>query len=267
VTPTLVVPRRFCGPPVSGNGGWSSGALATLVAGAPVDHATAWPVIEVSLSAPPPLDTELEVALVDGATVASREGTLIGSARVVGTALSPVDLVGVDEVTAATAAFPGWETHAFDTCFTCGTRREEGDGLRIFPGPTPADPETFAAPWVPHPSTAEDWWFLRSERSERLEGHAYVDGDQLASVAVTWAALDCPGGWVGGFATRPMVLARMTARLDALPVVGTPHVVMARHLETTGRKTTTATSLYDADGRLVGTSEQLWIAVDPALFR
>jgi hypothetical protein len=254
VTPTLVVPQRFCGPPVSGNGGWSSGALAALVAGAPVDHATAWPVVEVSLFAPPPLDTELEVAVVDGSTVASRGDTRIGSARVVGTPLTPVDLVGADEVAAATAAFPGWETHAFDTCFTCGTRREEGDGLRIFPGPTPADGDVFAAPWTPHPSTAEDW-------------HAYVDGDQLASVAVTWAALDCPGGWVGGFATRPMVLARMTARLDALPVVGSPHVVVARHLETTGRKTTTATSLYDADGRLVGTSEQLWIAVDPALFR
>jgi acyl-CoA thioesterase FadM len=42
---------------------------------------------------------------------------------------------------------------------------------------------------------------------------------------------------------------------------------MARHLGTTGRKTRSATSLYDADGRLVATSEQLWVAVDPAHFR
>ncbi len=254
VTPTLVVPRRYCGPPVSGNGGWSSGALAALVAGAPIDHATPWPVIEVSLHAPPPLDTELDVAMVDGATVASRGGTRILSARVDGTTLTRVDHVDPDEVAAATAAFPGWETHAFATCFTCGTERAEGDGLRIFPGPTPSDAEVFASPWTPHPSTAEDW-------------HAYVDGDQLASVAVTWAALDCPGGWAGGFGTRPMVLARMTARVDALPVVGAPHVVMARHLGTAGRKTRSATSLYDADGRLVATSEQLWVAVDPAHFR
>ena len=81
-----------------------------------------------------------------------------------------------------------------------------------------------------------------------------------------WAALDCPGGWAGGFADRPMVLGRMTARLDALPAVGVEHVVMGEHRETVGRKTMTATSLYTADGTLVGSAEQIWFAVDPALF-
>ena len=28
----LIVPRRFCGPASSGNGGWTAGALAALVA-------------------------------------------------------------------------------------------------------------------------------------------------------------------------------------------------------------------------------------------
>ena len=27
----LIVPSRFCGPPSSGNGGWTAGALATLI--------------------------------------------------------------------------------------------------------------------------------------------------------------------------------------------------------------------------------------------
>ena len=33
----LLVPARFCGPPVSGPGGWTSGAMAELVHGHPDD--------------------------------------------------------------------------------------------------------------------------------------------------------------------------------------------------------------------------------------
>ena len=33
-----------------------------------------------------------------------------------------------------------------------------------------------------------------------------------------------------------------------------------------GRKTFTASTLYDADGRVVATAEHVWIAVDPELF-
>ena len=68
-------------------------------------------------------------------------------------------------------------------------------------------------------------------------------------VAVTWASLDCVGGWSEDLAGRPCVLGRMTARLDALPVVGEPHVVVGRHLGRDGRKSFTASTLYDADGR------------------
>jgi hypothetical protein len=34
-----------------------------------------------------------------------------------------------------------------------------------------------------------------------------------------------------------------------------------------GRKTFTASTLYDADGRAVAVAEHLWITVDPATFR
>ena len=37
----LLVPARFCGPPISGNGGWTAGAMAELVHGHPDDHAVA----------------------------------------------------------------------------------------------------------------------------------------------------------------------------------------------------------------------------------
>ena len=34
----LLVPARFCGPPISGNGGWTSGAMAELVRAGKVRH-------------------------------------------------------------------------------------------------------------------------------------------------------------------------------------------------------------------------------------
>jgi hypothetical protein len=33
-----------------------------------------------------------------------------------------------------------------------------------------------------------------------------------------------------------------------------------------GRKTFTASTLYDPDGRIVGRAEHVWVAVDPELF-
>ena len=63
-----------------------------------------------------------------------------------------------------------------------------------------------------------------------------------------------------------MVLGRMTARVDDLPVIGEPHVVVGEGRGQDGRKTFTASTLYDADGRVVATAEHTWIAVDAELF-
>ena len=255
--PTLLVPSRFCGPPSSGNGGWTAGALAHFVENCPQDHAQAWPTVEVSLRMPPPLDTALPVTAVDGVTVASHHGSDVARARCADQEPTAVEPVSPAEAEAASASFPGHTAHPFATCFVCGTDREEGDGLRIFPGlvsPGEDAGTRVAAPWTPHPSLAEDF-------------HQYTDEQRRASLAVTWAALDCVGGWAGDFGERLMVLARMTARVDALPVVGEPHVVVGESRGVEGRKTWSATSLYDADGRVVGAAEQLWIAIDPDDFR
>ena len=253
----LIVPTRFRGPATSGNGGWTAGALAGLVSrdDCPDNRADAWPTIRVALRQPPPLDTAMTVDLEDGVTVASYAGAPVARAEVVDTALTAVEGVRVEEARAAEAAYPGLTTHPFPTCFACGTGREEGDALRIFPGPVgDLDGSTrIAATWTPHPSVAEDW-------------HTYVDDVRHASLAVTWAALDCVGGWAGDLTERLMVLAGMTARVDALPVVGEEHVVVGHDRGHDGRKTFTASTLYDADGRVVAVAEHVWVAVDPAAF-
>jgi hypothetical protein len=251
--PDLLVPARFNGPPSSGNGGWSAGAISALAGDAcPDDHASPWPTIAVSLRLPPPLDTPLTVTRTDQGAVASYDGGTVLEATCTDNELADVDPVTADDARAAMAGFPGLSSHPFPTCFSCGTAREQGDGLRIFPGPVAGQQgaNRVASTWTPHPSVAEDF-------------HVYADEHARASLPVTWAALDCIGGWAGDMTDRLMVLGRMTARIDSLPVIGEEHVVVGLDRGHEGRKTFTASALYDADGRIVATAEHVWIAIDP----
>lgn len=238
----LLVPRRFCGPPSSGNGGWTAGALAAVVD--PARSAT----VTVRLQQPPPLDTPLPLAQDDAWTVASYDGRPVVRARVTDHALTPVPAVGADEARAAEARYQGLAHHPFPTCFACGTDRAPGEGLRIFPGRV-GDVDgasRAAATWTPHPAVTDD--------------------DLRASTAATWAALDCVGAWGADFGERVMVLGTMTARIETRPRIGEEHVVMGTARGREGRKTSTASTLYDADGRVLATAEHVWIAVDAAAF-
>jgi hypothetical protein len=247
VSAVVVVPARCNGPARSGNGGYASGALAEHV---PADHVAG--AVEVTLRTPPPLDVPLTVETDGDRTLLLRDGTTVAEARRVPADLDAVEEVGADVAAAAMLRYPGLGNHPFPTCFACGPERAEGDGLRIFPGPVGADRGLVASLWVPHAAHAES--------------SDVVDGVQRCGTATTWAALDCVGGWSEDLEGRPCVLGRMAARVDALPVVGEPHVVVGRHLGREGRKSFTASTLYDADGRVVATARHTWIQVDPAAF-
>jgi len=258
----LIIPSRFCGPPSSGNGGYSAGTIAAYAGKeCPEDHARPWPTVSVSLLAPPPLEAPMSVAPgVDGGVVAAYDDKPVLTARCSHDEVPDVEPVTTDDARAAMASYSGLTSHPFPTCFACGTGRDPGDGLRIFPGrvsDVPGDDGTahprVAATWIPDPTVAEDY-------------HAYADAHPRASLPVTWAALDCIGGWAGDLEERLMVLARMAARLDSLPKIGEEHVVVGMARGQEGRKTWTSSTLYDADGRVVASAEHLWVAVDPAAF-
>lgn len=231
VTPVLSVPARFNGPPRSGNGGYVAGRVASFLEqpGVPV---------EVTLQAPPPLATPLVVEVDEGVVQLLDGRRPVATARAVEGPLEPVEAVGYDVARAAAVDFPGYVFHAFPTCFTCGVDR--ADGLAIHPGPLGAG--LWAAPWTPDESVAEEM------------------------PAVTWAALDCTGGWAAGFSDEVIVLGRMTALADVLPQVGEPHVVTGQLLDTAGRKRLTATTIYDSDGRIVARATQTWLTVDGSGF-
>ena len=254
----LIIPTRYRGPARSGNGGWTSGSLAEHVA-----STAEAPAVEVTLRQPPPLETPLTVRQVAADDPANPRGIAltvllagdvpVAEAREVDDALSTVEEVATDVAAEAMGHYAGLRTHPFPGCFACGTDREQGDGLRIFPGPVPGRADTVASLWVPDASLA-------------VSGDLVDAGLERVGTATTWAALDCVGGWSEDLEGRPSVLGRMTARVDALPVVGEPHVVVGQRRGADGRKTFTASTLYDSDHRVVATAEHVWIAVDPSVF-
>ena len=226
-TTHLTVPTRFCGPPTSGNGGYTAGLLAARVHGPEG--------VEVTLRRPPPLDRELTV-VGDDVRAELRDGDDVVAEAIAATLVvePPPEIGWNDAVTAsASSTFRDASLHPFPTCFACGPDRAEGDGLRLFAG-TVEPTGLFAAPWVPTEVTAP----------------------------IVWAALDCPSSapaFANPDADGPFVLGRITARIDRLPTIGVRHVVTSADLGHDGRKFHAVSAVRDTDGRLCAIARATWI--------
>jgi hypothetical protein len=251
---TLTVPARFNGPPGSGNGGWTAGALAGRLAPGPDD------VVEVRLSSPPPLDRPLDLSTEPDGTLHARYGE-VAVARARQVPSPPVDPapepVTWSQALAAEGRYAGALDHPFPDCFACGPQRADGLGLR--PGPIGGRDGTVVTTWVPDPS-------LRPDPTEPTGPNPSPD---VASLAACWAALDCPGGWSTDLVGRPMVLGTITARVRTLPVIGARHLVVGRLLSSRGRKSWTESALYALPGSpssgemptLVARALHVWITL------
>jgi hypothetical protein len=234
VTEAIVIDPRFHGPPTSGNGGYVCGLLAGFIGSS----------AEITLGKPPPLGRRLaveqsgagEVRLLDGNDVVAR-----GRAADVHVEVpEPPSIAAAEE---ASRSYLGFRHHPFPTCFVCGPERQPGDGLRIFAGRLARGP-LVAAPWIPAPALAGD--------------DGYVCPEFL------WAALDCPGIFAAmNEDSRPTVLGRMAARIDAQVRPGSPCVVCGWEIGVDGRKRHTGTALFSESGKLLGTARATWIELKP----
>ena len=221
----MIIPKRFNGPPGTGNGGYTSGLVAGCL---DADGA-----VDVMLRVPPPLDTEFTVAPSDSGIAVRHGATLVATARPA-EVTEKVPHVSYDDAVAVSHDYPGLTQHPFPTCYSCGPERT--DGLRLFPGRLP-DGRTAAPLTVPDDVTP----------------------------ATVWAALDCPGGWTIAIAMRPYVLGRMTGRVDTVPDPGARCVVTGTLLGEDGRKAHVATTLWSADGsQAYATARATWIALREA---
>jgi hypothetical protein len=220
---TVVIDPRFNGPPESANGGYTCGLLAALV-GAPA---------EVTLRRPPPLGRPLGVLRAgDGVRLLDGED-VVAEAVQAEVELEPPPPVAPEEAERAAERYPGFERHAFPTCFVCGPARAEGDGLRIFAGPV-AGRGLYAAPWV-----------------------APAD----VGLEIVWAALDCPGAIAVGFPDRgETLLGRLAVRVERVPSSGEGCVVVAWPLGEDGRKLYAGTALFSENGEPLAVARATWIA-------
>ena len=227
---TITIPRRFCGPPDSGNGGYVCGRLAAFIDG---------PAI-VRLQVPPPLDTPMTVRQANGGVEMTHGESVVAIARSARVDLAAPPAPTYAAAEAAARSYIGLRSHAFPTCFVCGPQRKEGDGLRIFPGPLPGQ-KVVASPWIPDAS-------LASGTSVRRE--------------FQWAALDCPGAFSFEVAAgTPLLLGEMAAELRGDISVGERCVVMGWELARDGRRHYTGTALFSESGACRGLARATWFEV------
>ena len=228
---SLTVPARFCGPPGSGNGGYTCGLVASELGG----------VVECTLRSPVPLDVPLQVERSQSGGVLRHGDKVIVEANSTTIAVVPPAPIDLETATAAmTSSFALDARHPFPTCFVCGPKRKMLDGLRIFPASINAS--LYVATWPP---SAE-----------------FGDSRQLLRPEFLWAALDCPTGFAAGF---PVVGKLVTGRLaveQLQPIsVGELCLLLSWPLGIEGRKHFSAACLYQHQ-ELCAVSRATWIRLE-----
>lgn len=242
---SIIIDKRFCGPPNSGNGGYVCGRLARHIGGG----------AEVTLRAPPPLDRMLDVAATDAGMFELRDGaTVVATGRSASVELARLEKASFDDAHAAELATPiRPHEHPLPTCFVCGPARAAGDGLRISAGPLARHcskgAPVLAATWIPDASLSAD--------------------DGLVAPEFVWSALDCPTGYAvsydeesGGFDATPMLLGQMSVRIEMRPRPEERCVITAWQAGRDGRRRVAEAAAYGEAGTLLAVARATWIAVE-----
>jgi hypothetical protein len=228
---SFVVPNRFCGPPDSGNGGYTCGMVAKELGGA----------VECTLRMPVPLNVSLRIERTEKGAVLRDDDKVVIEAVPTTVDIDPPATISFEAATTAMASSAALDPrHPFPTCFVCGPKRGVHDGLRIFPAPIAGG--QYAAAWVPDHEFGDDQHILRSE--------------------FLWAAMDCPTGFASGF---PSVGKLVTGRLaveQLRPILtGENCVLMSWPLGVEGRKHFSAACLYQQE-ELCAVGRATWIKVE-----
>lgn len=232
---TVTIPARFNGPLRSGNGGYSAGTFAQFLDGA----------AEVTIRAPVPLDTPLEVVRDGDDSVRVTHGeTLVAEGRSVpGFELGLPAPVGHAEARAARERCRAPADGPFSRCFVCGRAREDAFG--VFAGAVEGR-DLVASPWTPGRWTADDDGRVRPE--------------------FLWSVLDCPTYFAvyGNDEELPMsVLGRIAARVDGSAIAGEEHVVISWPLGRDGRKHRAGSAVLSPGGAPIAVADVLMIHLGP----
>lgn len=232
---SVIIDKRFHGPPGSGNGGYTCGVLGKFFEGPAA----------VRLRVPPPLDAPMVVRENDVGMEMFCGDKLVATGR---PATVDIDIPEPPDFAAAQAAsrrYRGFESHFYPSCFVCGPEREHGDGLRVFAGPieTGTGPDGMvAATWIP--------------------GDSLVDSSGKVSTEYLWAVLDCPGAY--SFpepATGTILLGEIAVAIHGPVVPGEGCVVTGWEISHQGRKHYTGTALFGESGTCRALGYATWFEV------
>jgi hypothetical protein len=211
---SVTVPARFCGPPDSGNGGYTCGLVANELGG----------VVECTLRSPVPLETPLDIERSSSGGVLRHGDKVIVEANSTTIDLAPPASIDLEAATAAMKSSYALDArHPFPTCFVCGPKRKAHDGLEIFPAAIHEG--LYAATWLP---AAE-----------------FGDAQQFLCPEFLWAAMDCPTGFAAGFPIAGKLVTGKLAveQLEAIKV-GELCLLLSWPLRVEGRKHFSAACLY-----------------------
>jgi hypothetical protein len=230
----IEIPGRFAGPPNMGHGGYVAGLFAQRTPGA----------VQVTLRRPTPLDQPVELVDLGEGRWSLRTGEeVIAESEPSTLEIEVPPPPTIDAARAAEAGSPSFYNDGMGvhpTCFGCGNRREEGDGLRVFVGPVEVDGHRqVAGTWTPAP--------------------AFVGDDGLVDTQWVLAALDCPGAFAFiAEDTRAGLLGRIVFEQYG-PVRGdATYVVTGWQAGQDGRKLFAGTALFDGEGTLLAAAKATW---------
>ena len=240
---TFTIPKQFCGPPGSSNGGYFCGTVASFF-----DYP-----VSIRLKAPPPLDTEMRIEHGDVKALVLAGDQIIAQVRRADETLEPAPFISVKSAQECSEQGLAGSliNHPFPGCFVCGPSRASGDGMRIFTGPD-KDPALHAASWHAHPAWSSD-------------GHE-ID------IPFIWSALDCPSSGPA-FATSiqpdsdiAYVLGTLDIRVTTRPKINETYSIVCALDEGDERLYRTRVSLYAQDSTLLATGAAIWVQVPRSLF-
>jgi len=255
---TVIIKRRFCGPPQSGNGGYVCGLLGDALGGAAT----------VRLFRPPPLEKQLTLTLQEGEAQLLDGDQLVAKGWRDEVAVTCPSLPEFADSVAAARHFSGFTEHAFPGCFVCGPERASGDGLRIFPGHLPDSP-VVAAPWIPDASllpTVDHGG--SSDCAHDPDGNSKAAGQRVDRVFI-WAALDCTSAFpmLPVPAGKALVLGQMSVQINQDVTVGEPCILLGWPVQQEGRKHHAASAVVGEKGAVVAVARATWVEVDASAFQ
>lgn len=234
--PTVRIADRYQGFPGKALGGVTGGLLARRMGRE----------AEVGFRRPVRTGATMDIVATDAGVALVDDGEIAAEARPATVELDVPEPASWEAATAASETYLGHHDHPVPSCFTCGTDRRAGDGLRVFAGPV-GDGSTLAAAWTPHPNFSDD--------------------DGRLPLEYVWAAVDCPSIWAvmeAAPADSPdhVVSGRLAVRVDGSIRTGEPHVVMAWPLPSESGTRHAAAAVFTADGDLIAVARHTLVVTD-----